>query len=227
MTYRAVIFDLWETLLRAVPTGTRSQAFALAAQAGFAEADLLRGWSSTWEGATRGTLRCIRDRVEVMLRSAGALELDPALVDELVGLLHVRYRPYLFSDVRGALAEVRARGYRLGLISNMSYDEYQALALYELPSLVDALVISCDEGLAKPEVAIFELAAARLGVPAAECLFVDDTPSYLAGAREAGLTTVQITRAATRETTEQDDGAAAHITGLRELLAWLPGRAAP
>jgi putative hydrolase of the HAD superfamily len=39
----------------------------------------------------------------------------------------------------------------------------------------------------KPQAEIFDLAANRLGIEPAECLFVDDSASHCQGARRAGM----------------------------------------
>jgi FMN phosphatase YigB (HAD superfamily) len=48
----------------------------------------------------------------------------------------------------------------------------------------------------KPDPAIYALAAERIGVPAAECVFVDDLPGNLKPARAMGMATVVHTTAA-------------------------------
>jgi putative hydrolase of the HAD superfamily len=80
-------------------------------------------------------------------------------------------------------------GVRTALLSNswgdaLAYDD----ALLE--ELFDAWVISSQVGLRKPEPAIYELAAERLGLPPAACVFVDDLPGNLKPARALGMATV-------------------------------------
>jgi HAD superfamily hydrolase (TIGR01509 family) len=58
------------------------------------------------------------------------------------------------------------------------------------PWLTD-IVMSCEIGYAKPEPEFFQITLARAGQPAAECLFVDDKPYYLAGAAAVGLPGLQ------------------------------------
>jgi epoxide hydrolase-like predicted phosphatase len=88
-----------------------------------------------------------------------------------------------------AVRRAREGGIRTGLISNswgegLPYDEGL------LAELFDAVVISGDVGLHKPEPEIFELGAERLGVPPRECVFVDDLRENCAGAEAVGLTAV-------------------------------------
>jgi len=56
--------------------------------------------------------------------------------------------------------------------------------------LFDGVVISGEVGVRKPEPRIYELGAEAIGLPAAECVFVDDLPGNLKPARELGMATV-------------------------------------
>jgi putative hydrolase of the HAD superfamily len=59
---------------------------------------------------------------------------------------------------------------------------------FELANYFDALIVSGEVGVAKPDPAIFALALARLGVEAREALFVGDSPEYdMRGAEAAGI----------------------------------------
>jgi putative hydrolase of the HAD superfamily len=49
------------------------------------------------------------------------------------------------------------------------------------------IVLSAEVGLRKPDPAIFELTLDRLGVPAASCVFADDSEANLAPAKEMGM----------------------------------------
>lgn len=58
---------------------------------------------------------------------------------------------------------------------------------FGLDTVVDHIVISAEEGLSKPDPRLYELTAARLGVPARECVFVDDDQDNVDGAARAGM----------------------------------------
>jgi putative hydrolase of the HAD superfamily len=88
-----------------------------------------------------------------------------------------------------AVRACRRAGVRTGLISNSwgTGLEYDASLMEEL---FDAVVISGDVGIHKPEPEIFELGASRIGVPPAECVFVDDLRENCEGAEAVGMTAV-------------------------------------
>jgi putative hydrolase of the HAD superfamily len=56
--------------------------------------------------------------------------------------------------------------------------------------LFDDIVCSAEVGLAKPDPAIFRLAAGRLGVPPERCVFVDDFEPNVAAAAGVGMQAV-------------------------------------
>jgi epoxide hydrolase-like predicted phosphatase len=91
-------------------------------------------------------------------------------------------------EMLAAVRAARGAGVRTGMVSNSwgaaSYDRAS------LPELFDAWVISGEEGVRKPDAAIYELGAERIGVPAEACVFVDDLPGNLKPARELGMATV-------------------------------------
>jgi len=56
--------------------------------------------------------------------------------------------------------------------------------------LFDDVVCSAEVGMAKPEAAIYQLAAERLGLEPGECVFVDDLDTNVEAAREVGMRAV-------------------------------------
>jgi HAD superfamily hydrolase (TIGR01509 family) len=94
---------------------------------------------------------------------------------------------YPYPDAAEVIAALRVRGLRVGVLSNIGWDIRPALARVLEPGLFDAIVLSCEVGLEKPDPAIFTLACARLGVSPAETLFVGDDPLKDGPAVRAGL----------------------------------------
>ena len=227
--YRAVIFDLFYTLVYDEGTGAREKAIEVAEAAGIAREDWLRGWRIAGDEAARGNPGTTRGRVRRALVETGYQGGGEQLADELTGLLFARHIPRLYPDTRGTLAELRTRGYRLGLLSNCFGNETHWLEEFELDSYFDAMVFSCEVGMVKPEPYIYRLAAERLGVRAQNCVFVDDVPTYVAAAKLAGMSTVRINRFGSEEPYGEDEPVQVapdlSIDNLGQLLEWLPARA--
>ncbi|HEX5437793.1 MAG TPA: HAD family hydrolase [Gemmatimonadaceae bacterium] len=91
---------------------------------------------------------------------------------------------------REVLDACRAAGHRVGVVTNGSAESQHAkLANAGLLALLDAVVISGVDGVAKPAREAFHLAASRLGIAPSGCVFVGDNPhTDVEGARRAGLT---------------------------------------
>jgi len=221
MRYRAVIFDLFDTLMTGERTGTRERALEVVAAAGLSAESWLQAMRARADDAAAGRLPTLRARVREALAAAGHVEPDGALADELTGLLLVRWAPKVYADVRMALAELRERRYRLGLISNLFPNEPQWVTEMELAPLFDALIFSCEVGMLKPEPAIYVLCAERMGVEPQQCVFVDDQPTYLAGAKAVGMTTAYIDRPDRDHPPEGEHECDVRVEGLAELVAWL------
>jgi putative hydrolase of the HAD superfamily len=79
----------------------------------------------------------------------------------------------------------RDSGIRTGLVSNSWSTSHYDRAL--LAELFDAVVISAEVGLHKPEPEIYLLASKRLGVEPQRCVFIDDLRENCAGAEAVGM----------------------------------------
>ena len=114
------------------------------------------------------------------------LELEPARRGGLVERMFGHIQPD--DEMVDALRRARAQGVRTGLISNsMGAGRYDRSTF---PELFDGVVISGDEGLHKPERAIYELGCERVGLPPGECVFVDDLRENCEGAEAVGMIAV-------------------------------------
>lgn len=100
----------------------------------------------------------------------------------------------LFAEVRpdermqSFVVAARAAGIRTAMVSNSwSLDDYPR---DRFADLFDAVLISGEIGLRKPDAPIYLLAAQRLGREPRDCVFVDDLPLNVEGATAVGMTGV-------------------------------------
>jgi HAD superfamily hydrolase (TIGR01549 family) len=100
--------------------------------------------------------------------------------------------------VDGALALLTALRphVRIGIVSNNLLDEQQdKIRLCAFTPFIDALVVSEEAGIAKPDPAIFHLALQRLGCSADEAVMVGDSwAADVEGARAAGIRVIWFNR---------------------------------
>jgi putative hydrolase of the HAD superfamily len=125
-------------------------------------------------------------------RFASVLELD-----EHEGLIERLFRGMeADEDMLRAVAAAKAAGVRTGLISN-SWGNGTRYDRERFGDLFHGVVISSEEGMRKPDPAIYALGAERIALPPQACVFVDDLPGNLKPARAMGMVTVHHTDAAT------------------------------
>lgn len=94
----------------------------------------------------------------------------------------------LFEDSRNVLECLRQRGVKIAALSNWDYSLHRVLRLLGIRDLFDVVVASLEEGVEKPEKALFDIALSRLEVAADEAWHVGDDPiDDVQGARNAGM----------------------------------------
>ncbi len=191
---RAIVFDLGGTVLeiRHDDLAAIARRHGGAAAPGWVEAGERRGRVRVHHAAEAAAPGEETWRVFLvgMLEAAGVpAAAHPAAFEDIVAFhrahhLWGREMP----GMGGALRDLRARGYRVAAVSN---SDGRAEALLTELALLDAfefVIDSHDVGVEKPDPAIFALALARLGLPAAACAYVGDlTPVDVVGARSAGM----------------------------------------
>jgi putative hydrolase of the HAD superfamily len=110
------------------------------------------------------------------------------MVVEAAGLLNRMFGGFrLVPEMHDLVARVRAGGIPTALVTNSFGVEYQR---HDWPRLFDATVVSHEVGLRKPDPAIYDLALKRLGVEAADVVFVDDMQANIDAADAMGMATV-------------------------------------
>jgi len=109
--------------------------------------------------------------------------LPPQLIGKMAELGRGQDTPIRYALV----VDVRAAGVPVGLATNGTDRLDADLAEFGIADLFDAIVNASAVGVAKPHPEFFAIACRALGVPPAECLFVDDSARFVAGARAAGL----------------------------------------
>jgi putative hydrolase of the HAD superfamily len=100
-----------------------------------------------------------------------------------------------YEDVEPALKDLRARGLKLGVVSNWDTRLRGICEGLGLCNLVDFIVISAEVGVRKPDPRIFHVAIEKAGVRPEEALHVGDLPEEdVEGARRAAIRPVLIDR---------------------------------
>jgi len=131
---------------------------------------------------------------------AAASESHPDLAEEIAA-----YRTNFALSLRGLVPGTAAilhslhdRGVRLVALTNWSAEtiHHGPEAYPEVFDLFDDMIVSGAEGLAKPDLGIFQVLARRLGQPIEGVFYVDDSARNVEAALAAGMDAVHFTDAA-------------------------------
>jgi putative hydrolase of the HAD superfamily len=137
----------------------------------------------------RGLDDARRERFRRVFEIVG-ITLSEADADAVAAAYRAGYVPS-WRAVEGAadlVAAVRQHA-RVGVVSNNLIEETRdKLVFCRIAALVDAVVVSGDEGISKPDPRIFRIALDRLGVaPEQAVMFGDSWASDIVGAARAGI----------------------------------------
>lgn len=187
---RAVIFDLYETLITEFdPAWTPGPSLAM--RLGLEEEAFAAAWKERWRRRMTGELADFPDTVWEICQALGQKPTEALLAQLHQERLMDKARPFAHLDasIVQMLDDLRTAHMRIGLLSNASREEAVAWFDSKLADLFDDALFSYQVGRIKPEPEIYALACRRLGVAPQECLFVGDGGHHeLSGAAAAGLT---------------------------------------
>ncbi|MBR7838840.1 HAD family hydrolase [Actinospica durhamensis] len=196
MSFEAVVFDLFGTLVRPFRRSehilvTRECAGILGIE--FEECHRL--WVESFARRSVGEFGSIAENFGWIVRRAGG---EP--VEETLAQAAKQYARFTvaslepFEGVLDTLEQLRARGLRIGLLTNCAPDVPEALPKMPLGHCFDACVYSCEAKAAKPAREVYELVVQRLGVDPGRTLYVGDgSDGELAGAAAVGMHPVLVT----------------------------------
>jgi HAD superfamily hydrolase (TIGR01509 family) len=110
---------------------------------------------------------------------------------EAIRAFDARWPEMVPGAIAGSVAlldEVRRKGIPDYAITNFSREKFPLAAeRFAFLRGFRMVVVSGEEGLVKPDRAIFELFLSRARLDAADCVFIDDSAANVAGARDAGM----------------------------------------
>ena len=188
---RCVIFDMYETLVTQF-SGPLYYGTQIAENLGLKWEVFLLDWRQTEEARATGkaTLEAV---VEMLLRRHGIY--TEALCSRIVSkriAVQADCFQHLHPGILPMLSQLKSRGLKIGLISNCFSEEAKLIRESILFPYFDASCMSWEEGVRKPDPAIYQRCLTKLGLPAENCLYVGDGGSQeLETARSLGMLAVQ------------------------------------
>ena len=193
MSIQAVIYDMYETLVTQFCSplyyGTQ-----IAENLGLSPAEFLPGWRATEEARATGKLT-FEETMGRLMKAHGIYtpETHREVVDKRIAIQADCFR-HLHPGILPMLSGLKARGIRIGLITNCFSEEAKLIRESRLFPYFDAPCLSWELGVRKPAPAIYRTCLRRLGIAPENCLYVGDGGSFeLETARSLGLQAVQAT----------------------------------
>ncbi len=123
----------------------------------------------------------------------------------------------LMEDAIPTLEALKGR-YKLGIISDTWPSIVPVLERFGILPYFDAITYSFQLGCFKPNPRMFQDALSKMGLPAQECVFIDDVARNLEGAAKVGIQPVQIRVKPDADPCPQGMASIGKISGILELL---------
>ena len=190
---KAVIFDMFETLI----THYESPLYMgkqIAADMGIAEAKFREIWNVTDDERTLGE-KTFEEVIETIMQVNDCWSLE--LLEEIVRKRtqsKIECFEHMHPEIFPLFMALKERNLKIGLITNCYFEERDVIKESELYQYFDAVCMSCELGMKKPDVAIFQKCMKELGVRADECIYVGDGGSFeLETAQALGMYPIQAT----------------------------------
>jgi HAD superfamily hydrolase (TIGR01509 family) len=214
---RAILIDLYDTLVWSRWPTLRD---LVEQRTGLDEGELVRAFVRTRPARSVGSFPGVEGDMTAVLKEAGVAD-DPTLVAELVELERAFLVDgvHLYEDSLPVMRALREREIRVAVVSNCSHSTRPIIDRLGLEEEADAVVLSFEVGVAKPDAGIYLTALERLRVAPDEAVFVDDQAAYGDGATRVGMSAYLIQReGAMPDEGTSEPGGRPVIGDLRALL---------
>lgn len=188
VTAKGVVFDFGGVISASPMASWNQTLYPYAEKVGLSRAAILAGFTKYRRYWDRGVWS-FNDVYRHIFFDAG---LPPPSDEILAGIWErdaMSWVAHLRLDTLNWMRELKAQGFKLGILSNMSPDFYEKLyvpACRAYRELVEVEVISGLVRLVKPDPLIYAWTARQMNLAPAELLFVDDTAANVEAARAGG-----------------------------------------
>lgn len=190
---KAVIFDMFETLVTHFESPVY-MAKQISKDIGIPEHKFREIWDTTDDDRTLGK-RTLEDVIEESLtvNDRYSAELLETIVSKRK-MSKVECFKHLHPEIVPMLTYLKESNIKIGLITNCYFEERDVIKDSVLFDYFDAVCMSCELGIKKPDMEIFQRCTADLSVMPEECLYVGDGGSLeLEAARSFGMFAIQAT----------------------------------
>lgn len=195
MKYRAIIFDLFGTLVDSYSVhGYKRYLAEMALALELPVEDFSNLWRDTIYERGIGIFKTTEESIRYICNKLKASVSEENIKKcKQIRLENTRKALTPKNGAIDILKNLKGLGYKVGLITNCSADVPLLWKNTEFFNLFDASIFSASVGLKKPDAQIYNLACEKLGVEPNKCLYIGDGDSNeLAGASQLGMDAVMI-----------------------------------
>jgi putative hydrolase of the HAD superfamily len=221
---RAILFDLWGTLVPPIPPSVRDDVSrGMATDLGVDPEAFVAAYRESYQERFTGETGSLEVTIRLLAKRCGGSPSATAVAaaaDRRLDLI----RLLLASDAvsLATLDEVHGRGFRLGLVSDSSVETPMLWSSSPLATRMDAVAFSCLVGLRKPDPRLFLRVAGELACAAADCAYIGDGDGHeLTASTALGMRAVRLLTAGDLQSDRYDDDsefAGASVASLNALL---------
>lgn len=188
---KAVVFDMFETLVTHFESPVY-MAKQICADIGITEQKFREIWDTTDEDRTLGK-KTLEEVIETILRANNRYSCK--LFEMIIGKRKqskIECFNHMHSEIIPMLTAIKEKNIKIGLMTNCYFEERDVIRSSALFDYFDAVCMSCELGLQKPDVEIFRKCTQALAVSSNECLYVGDGGSFeLETAQVIGMHPIQ------------------------------------
>lgn len=188
---KAVIFDMFETLVTLF-AGSVYMGREIAQEIGLAEPKFREIWDTTDEDRTLGkrTLESVIEEV-LTVNNCYSEELFEKIITKRKRMIRESFE-HIHPEIIPLFKWFKEQNIKIGLITNCFFEERDIIKDSVFFEYFDVMCMSCELGIKKPDIRIFQKCMKDLGLEPAECLYVGDGGSLeLETAKSVGMHPLQ------------------------------------
>jgi len=196
MKYKAVIFDLFGTLINMTSWVEGNNILKQMAEVLLVPSDnFITSWHATFDERMTGRFENYQATIKYICHQLG-VDVQDNQIELAASIRFGMTKREVNSPKDGAkevLSSLKEYGYKTGLISDCSMETTILIRDTSLYSLIDIPVFSCLVGVGKPDPRLYRMAVNGLSVSPKECMYIaDGMGQELAKASELGMHAIQI-----------------------------------
>lgn len=224
MSYNAVIFDLFGTLVNDFMASAGQVSTEMAAALALPYEQFMPVWNQTLEMRIIGDFETVEANIEYVLEAINAQARAEQIRNAVaIRMKYIREALEPKPDAINTLSQLNKYPHKVGLLSNCSIEIPILWPETAFADLFDCAIFSSRERLKKPDARIYHLACERLGVAPESCLYIADGENHeLSAAAKVGLHPVLIRTSSEQSLSglhqEAKEWQGATITRLPEVL---------